>query len=394
MVLLLIGAGLVQHAGAQPTPYTVTIAAGAFDRVGTVVSFPLPQVPDNDSYYLVDDTGTRLPVQIDAQGTARTIIDRMDAGTTNTYRLVAGPAPDARVEVKPRDGTVDLAAGGQHVLGYQAEPTLPNDSLAPVYRRGGYLHPVHTPAGQRVTEDFPPNHAHHHGIWTAWTRTAFEGRTPDFWNMQDSTGAVVPMALDTIWGGSVYGGLRARHRYVDRSASQPRTALREAWTVRVYNTAERDYHLFDVTSIQTAGPNPLTLLTYHYGGMAVRGRREWHGAGNTVFLTSAGKDRSNGNETRARWAYIGGEVENGQAGVAVLSHPANFRAPQPVRIHPEMPYFCFAPPQLGDFSIQSGQPYVAQYRFVVFDGRPDAHQLDRLWNDYVYPPGVTVTTAE
>ena len=388
--LLLLGTAAVIPAGAQPTSYTITITAGAFERVGTVVSFPLPQAMDDGPYYLLDDAGTRLPVQIDAQGTAHTIIDRMAAGTSNTFRLVTGPPSDMRVDVTERSGAVDLSVADRHVLGYQIDPVLPHDSLASVYRRGGYLHPVHTPTGRRVTDDYPPGHPHHHGIWAAWTRTAFEGRTPDFWNMQDSTGAVVPLALDSAWAGPVHGGFRARHRYDDRSATEPRTALRESWDVRVFDTGAHDYHLFDVTITQSTDANPLQLLTYHYGGLAVRGRRAWHGAGNTAFLTSAGKNRQNGNETRARWAYIGGGVEAGQAGVAVLSHPANFRAPQPVRIHPEMPYFCFAPPQLGDFAIRPGAPYVARYRFIVFDGRPDAQELDRRWNDYAYPPGVTV----
>jgi hypothetical protein len=389
-----MGVVSVRSVRAQSTPYTVTITAGAFDRTNTVVSFPLPEPADTTSYHLVDEAGNQLPVQVDARGAASVIIDQMDAGTTNTYQLATGSTSTATIKAHERNGAVDVMQADQLVLRYRAEAQLPDTSLPSIYRRGGYVHPVHTPSGQRVTDDYPPSHAHHHGIWAAWTRTAFEGRTPDFWNMPDSTGAVVPMALDTTWSGPVHGGLRARHRYVDRSAAEPRTALHEAWALHVYNTPEGDYHLFDLSTTQSAGPNPLKLLPYHYGGMAVRGRRAWRGTNNTVFLTSAGHDRSTGNETRARWAYIGGNAERGQAGVAVLSHPSNFRAPQPVRIHPEMPYFCFAPSQLGAFSIRPGQPYTARYRFVVFDGPPDDGLLDRLWNDYAYPPGVTVSVVE
>jgi hypothetical protein len=41
-----------------------------------------------------------------------------------------------------------------------------------------------------VTDDYPANHKHHHGIWFAWTRVDFEGRKTDFWNMGDGKGTV------------------------------------------------------------------------------------------------------------------------------------------------------------------------------------------------------------
>jgi hypothetical protein len=279
------------------------------------------------------------------------------------------------------------------------ERPLPRPALDSIYLRGGYLHPVRTPSGRVVTGDYADGHAHHHGIWAAWTNTEFRGRTPDFWNMHDSTGAVVPMALDSTWGGPVQAGLQARHRYVDRSAAEPVTALYEQWTLRVYDAGSKpegfSYRLFDLQVKQTtASESPLVLPPYHYGGVGVRGRDAWYGADNAHFLTSAGNDRANGNETRARWTYIGGEVEGQRAGLAMLSHPTNVRSPQPVRIHPEMPYFCYAPSQLGRWAIQPGTPHVARYRFVTFDGPPSAEALDRLWTDYAYPPTVTVTVTD
>jgi hypothetical protein len=46
----------------------------------------------------------------------------------------------------------------------------------------------------------------------------------------------------------------------------------------------------------------------------------------------------------------------------------------------------FAPTQAGEFVIKPGEPYVARHRIVVFDGPPNREELDRLWNDYAYPP--------
>lgn len=395
LVGLLLGSG---PAGAQPSgsAYEVTVAAGDLDRRGTVVSFALPSALPAVDHHLEAPDGTAVPLQV-GDTRAWFVLDRLAAGQERTYRLVSGSAAADSVGLARKRRSLALSVDGAPVLRYWTdERPLPRPELDSIYLRGGYLHPVRTPSGRVVTGDYAEGHPHHHGVWSAWTNTEFRGRTPDFWNMQQGTGAVVPMALDSTWQGPVQAGLTARHRYVDHSAPEPTTALYEQWTVRVYDVpaAEGDYRLFDLTVTQTtASESPLILPPYHYGGMGVRGRDHWYGAGNAHFLTSAGKDRSNGNETRARWTYIGGEVEGERAGLAVLSHPDNLRSPQPVRIHPEMPYFSIAPSQLGRWAIEPGRPYEARYRFVVFDGPPDAAHLDRLWADYAYPPTVTVSRA-
>jgi hypothetical protein len=397
--LPLIVAGLLLGpvlAWGQEPGYDVTVAAGNLDRRGTVISFPLPAALPEDGYHLEGPDGTTVPLQV-GDTRAWFVLDRLPAGEQRTYRLVEGEAGADSVETNRQGRALDVSVDDQPVLRYWVdERPLPRPDLDSIYLRGGYLHPVRTPSGRVVTGDYAEGHPHHHGVWSAWTNTEFRGRTPDFWNMQQGTGAVVPMALDSTWQGPVQAGLTARHRYVDYTAPEPTTALYEEWTVRVYDVpaAEGDYRLFDLTVTQTtASASPLTLPPYHYGGVAVRGRDAWYGPDGARFLTSAGRDRSDGNETRARWTYIGGAVEGTQAGIAVLGHPDNVRAPQPVRIHPKMPYFCYAPSQLGRWAIEPGRPHVARYRFVVFDGPPDPAMLDRLWADYAYPPTVTVSRA-
>lgn len=383
-------------AGAQPADpaYTVTVAAGGVDRHATVVSLVVPRALPAGAYHLEDDAGRRTPLQVDGRR-AWFVLDRLAAGAERTYQLRAGAAPAKGVEVVRQGRTVSLVLGDQPVAQYWARPRpLPDATTDSLYLRGGYLHPVRTPSGRVVTGDYPADHRHHHGVWAAWANTSFEGRSPDFWNMGKGTGAVVPLALDTTWAGPVQAGMQARHRYVDRSAGAPVTALYERWTLRAYRVgaaAPSPYRLVDLALTQsTASASPLIMPAYHYGGVAIRGPDAWYGASHARFLTSAGHDRATGNETRARWTYMGGMVDGQQAGIAMLSHPTNARSPQPVRIHPEMPYFCYAPPQRGPLAIRPGGAYAARYRLVTFDGPPDPALLDRLWTDYAYPPAVTV----
>src|SRR5262249_4044152 len=155
--------------------------------------------------------------------------------------------------------------------------------------------------------------------------TEFEGRHPDFWNMGDSTGSVEFDGIANSWSGAVHAGFTARLRYVDLSAPTPVNVLNEGWLVRAYAIREQPCTMFDIVSTQqTAGNSPLLLPDYRYGGIAVRGHRNWRIKENVTFLTSEGKDRIAGDNTRARWCAIFGNVDGAVAGIAAFGHPDNF----------------------------------------------------------------------
>lgn len=397
VLLLMTLSACAARVGDSGPEYRVRVEAGAYERSNTPVSFAWPVGLEPDAAILVDARGDRIPVQVDGQGRGWFVVDALPAGKARNYRLASVDSVRQVDGVKVSDygGTLAFRVDDRPVFQYHAvESLLPRQDIDLKFERGGYIHPVFTPSGKLVTDDFPPNHVHHHGIWAAWTSTKFQGRTPDFWNVGDLTGTVVPAGLDTAWGGPVHGGLRARHKYLDLSAGNPTPALDETWEVRVFDTRSGvdPYWIFDLSVVHmTATDSALYLPEYRYGGVGFRGNRAWDGEENAFFLTSEGKDRTNGHATRGRWVHVGGYVDGQLAGVAILDHPENFRAPQPMRIHPTEPFFNYAPSQAGDWAIEPGEPYVARYRFVVSDGPPDSTEINRLWNDYAHPPLVTVT---
>src|SRR5207244_6787804 len=121
-------------------------------------------------------------------------------------------------------------------------------------QRGGYVHPLLTPSGTIVTDDYPPKHKHHHGVWSPWTKTRFEGRSPDFWNMGEKTGTVEFVDFGPSWGGPIAAGFSAKHRFVDLGAKpDPKAALDETWNVGVYRPFQGipAYHVYDLISTQT-----------------------------------------------------------------------------------------------------------------------------------------------
>ena len=218
--------------------------------------------------------------------------------------------------------------------------------------------------------------------------------------MGNGTGTVEFDGLLSQWDGPVHAGFKSLHRFVDLIAKPKKVALNETWRIQVFaiknfnkkSKKRPSYYLFEMESIQScAGTNKIQLPQYRYGGLGFRGHGEWNGKENSFFLTSNGEsDRIKGHATRAKWCHISGKTDGKLGGVGILCHPSNFRFPQPMRIHPTEPFFNFAPSQTGDWEIKPGKDYVSRYRFVVTDGKPDTPLLERLWNDYAFPPRVEI----
>jgi hypothetical protein len=385
------GTGSFVHA--EPT-HDVTVSAGKFDRVETAVQVKAPAgLPD---FADLDDGAGHVSHFEVHDGVGWFIIRDLKAGESRTYHVVALPkgfgTDSQTVAVKKDTGTLHVAIRGKDAFVYQSDKTPLPAGFEPEYQRGGYIYPVMSPSGRLVVDDYTPIHKHHHGIWSPWSKTEFQGRHPDFWNMGDKTGTVEPVSFGREFSGPIAGGFHAEHRMVDLSAKpKPVVALNEQWDVTSYSVGAggRPYYLFDIAiHQQCATASPLSLLTYLYGGLGIRGNRNWVGAANCVFLTSEGKDRANGNKTQANWAYIGGKVDGQMSGVALFCAPENFRAPQPLRLHPTEPFLCWSPAQAGDFQITPDKPYAARYRILVIDGDPDKALFDRVWNDFATPPEV------
>jgi len=316
------------------------------------------------------------------------------AETATAASKPAGREPGFPVRLEcGKDSVVTVMLRSKPVVTYRGGRGMLPAGVPVEYRRGGYLHPLVTPAGAVVSGDYPKNHLHHHGLWTAWTRTSIDGRSPDFWNMGQKKGRVEMVEWLGARESADGAEIRTLHRYVDLTAPTPETILLEGWTVRVPATPPGKPHRIDLTVRQTnATSHTLTLPEYRYGGLGFRGLDAWDGAPNCRFRTSEGlTDRVKGNESRGRWCWIGGSATTaagavGTAGVVLLAHPSNFRFPEPMRIHPTEPFFCWSPQQAGEFALPPRGVHAMRHRILVADGEPDPAEIEREWLEWSKEP--------
>lgn len=411
---LALAAGAVASAAAESEQVlaTLTVHAGASERLDTPVSASLDGlVLDPASRVLelrevVRERRVPTPAQVAGAFLPRLwwiLKGETAAGATRTFELVARRPNEASERsgatvTALNDGeTLTLGVGGRPAVRYQYAPIPAPPGASPLYSRGGFLHPIWSPGGGVLTRIQPPDHVHHVGLWNPWTRTRFEGRKIDFWNLADGQGTVRVKALLSTTSGAVFGGFRALHEHVDLQApGGPKVALTEEWTVRVWS-AERDSGAWLVDFVSKMSPatdSPLEIEEYRYQGFGFRAAAAWDDETATL-LTSEGRDKSDGNATRARWCDVRGPVEGGQAGILFMSHPANYNHPELIRIWPtgmnegkENVFFNFNPAMDRDWTLEPGRTYTLRYRMLVYDGALDAARADRHWRDFAHPPRV------
>lgn len=291
------------------------------------------------------------------------------------------------------DDTIRVTLRGKPVLQYIKKAQDVPEGIPEYFNRSGYIHPVYTPTGQELTGDYPADHAHQHALFFAWVKSKFNGQKVDFWNQAKDLGKIEFREVVNLSREEQKVAFSVKHAFMAKDGDKWVDALHETWTVTVHQTPA-DHFLFDIVSVQQcASDKPLGLAEYHYGGMAIRGNYEWlkekedHSihSGDLQFFTSEGKDRWEGNHTHPNWVAFSGKIDGQDVSAAVFCSPENFRAPQPVRIHPNKPYFCFAPMVDGAFKIEPGQEYVSRYRYLVTSNATDVNMIQEHWNEYAKP---------
>jgi hypothetical protein len=310
---------------------------------------------------------------------------------------IASVCAGQRLSVEQTNSTMVVSQDGHDVLTYNKRSPQVPAGIDPVYRRSGCLHPVRSPQGRSVTEMFPFDHPHQHGIFSAWVKTTYDGQPVDFWNLAGNTGRVLHERVVSVFNEQDAAGFEVDliHR---AQAKRPVDVLRERWRITVHAT-DGDFTCFDLDTSQFAlTDKPLVVNKHRYGGIALRGPTSWltssdrelreradHVSAPSGFLNDLGSDRIEGNHQHAKWVALWGHIDGHPVSVAMLSHVNNFRAPQATRLHPTKPYFCFTPCVDDAFVIDQDHPYVGKYRFLITDAMPDPELIQQQWSMWCNP---------
>jgi hypothetical protein len=300
------------------------------------------------------------------------------------------------LRVDTADGALTISKGHHPLLTYVYKTVYPPPGIDTAYKKSGFIHPLYTPHGQILTRIQPPDHYHHYGIWDPWTHILYKGDTIDCWNLATRKGTqrfARFISISKQLGSQEFEALQ-QHVAIHKDGTEE-VFLDDHLNISIF-AWDSTYYLLDITiQLTPVTLDPVTLLTYRYGGLGWRATAEWN-CDNSEVLTSEGMDRRHADNSKARWCIVQGALGNDYGGIVMLSHPDNFNHPEPLRIWPDTSngrgdlFANFSPTKDRDWRLLPGRSYTLRYRWVIFNGHFTKQQAESAWQYFANPPHVTV----
>jgi hypothetical protein len=307
------------------------------------------------------------------------------------YRLEKEKPTDHNpVQLIENEEQLEVYQNGTKIIGYQKALKGVPEGVSETYQRNGYLHPVNTPKGKRLTRIQPEDHYHHYGIWNPWTHTLFEGDTLDFWNLNKKQGTVRFAKLLKKNTGPIFSEIEVLHEHVVLKDGANKVALNEIQNIKTTPLSDTQY-LMDITiNYECATEESFKIIQYRYGGFGWRTTEEWDNQ-NSRVLSSEGNTRKTADGSTARWCIVDGKLGQGYGGALMLSHPENYNHPEPLRVWPEDMYgrgdlfVNFATTKTTDWTFEPGKKYTLKYQLIVYDGTMETTTAEQAWKQFAEP---------
>lgn len=274
----------------------------------------------------------------------------------------AGLCAESRFQFRDiSPASVELTEDGKPVYVYNYGETQGQD--APADRaRCCYLHPVYTPDGVVVTDDFPKDHYHHRGVFWTWPIVAADGETYDAWLIK---------------------GVRQKfRRWIAREAGDKsaRLAVENGWFTEKREILRESV---EITATPSSGPRrelefnlrfealgtPVELRgepteNKGYGGFCVRFAPRQQ----TTITTDKGREAKDTNMAPHPWAQLSGVFEGGPAGLRIDIDPSTPGYPDGWCLR-HYGFLGVNFPGLEKYTLEPGKPLGMKFKVTVFSGR-------------------------
>ncbi len=278
-------------------------------------------------------------------------------------------------------GTLTITEKGKPVLTYHYGDQLPF-GLDAGLTRSCYIHPLYSLDGEPLTDDFPADHLHHHGLFWAWPVIGVRGVRSSNWEPAD------PLLRQRF----VRWALRetddkGAHLAVENAwrLGEKETVLEETVSLNVH-PATALARAIDVEIVLRPVGGPLELRgapadNKGYGGLCFRGAPLLRGA---EMTTDRGRIEEDSVGEPFLWVDLSTKSDPGpdagRVGVAVFVHPR----------HPGQPLAWLARnsyagvlnpswPGLAGTTLAEGTPVTLRYRIYVHRGDAEAARVGEAY---------------
>lgn len=274
-------------------------------------------------------------------------------------------------------GLLTVQEGENNILTYRFGDQL-KPGVDSKYVQSCYIHPLFSPDGQPLTDDFPEDHFHHHGLFWTWPVVRTRGLTTSTWEPK------LPR-LRQHFG-----------RWLKREAARDSFLLgaenswklegkevvaREIVTLHVHPAGKAGRAIDLELSLEAVG-GPLELQgtpdqNKGYGGLCFRGAPMFMAA---TMTTDKGVLKEDAVHTPFLWA----DLSTADGGLAIFVSPD----------HPDFPtkwmvrasyagIINVSWPGLGSAVLQPGEPVILRYRIYVHRGDAETGGVKTAYSQYI-----------
>jgi hypothetical protein len=305
----------------------------------------------------------------------------------NPANHTAGTATLNPIQILETDEGFVITEGKAKVMFYQRQ----HKSMDGKYSRANYIHPLYGLDGEILTEDFPPDHPHHRGIFWAWHQVWLgDKKLGDSWAANDFLWDVYDAKILTVDSQSSALQIQVHWKsplWTDANGKQ-KAFVKETTTIRVYR-AQDDIRKVDFEISLLALEDNVRIGGSEdekgYGGFTTRIRLP----DGLSFTGSNGPVEPNTLSVEAGpWLDFSGNFDkNGKiSGLTILCHNS-----LPVYLQrwilrrkgsAQNPVY----PGRHPILLSREKPLVLRYRLIIHRGNVHDINLDKLQADYNSEP--------
>lgn len=284
--------------------------------------------------------------------------------------------PKSPFSIKETPEGIELYEDGNIVFFYQKEPKRVSEK----YSYNNYLHPVYNLKGEIITEEFPPDHLNHRGIFWAWHQLYIDNQNiGDGWMMEGISEEVTDVKTKI---NSKNVQLNTRVLWKSSLWQNGKPFMEEEAAIIVRRNEEETRKIdFEITlkplttGIRIGGSDD----EKGYGGFCVRLKMPE----DMVFTSEKGPVKPQNLQINSGpWmdfsAIFGKSSE--KSGLTILCHPSvpNYPAPWIIRQTGSMQNIVFP----GRHLINIDKPLVLRYRVIIHSGDAQSLNIDKLQSEY------------
>jgi hypothetical protein len=346
----------------------------------------------------VDDSSAAVPVQLvrdtTEDGLAREGAERLVAvvpprqGAEGPRRFAPRPVGNEPADAgssfrleATSDASLGLWDGDSPVLVYNhgmivAENVPEND---PRRTRSCYIHPLHGLSGEVLTEDFPRDHYHHHGVFWTWPHVRIDGREYDLWTDRGIKQRFVRWLGRE--GGPVAGVIGVENAWF---TGDQKVMIERIW-IRAYK-AGGDTRSIDLEFTWVPVDKPITLWGAggkSYGGLTVRFAPPSRKDPSTVITVPSGPTTGDLPDTPLAWADFTSKFGDcpHASGAAIFVPPSHPDYP-PTWLTRHYGPLCVGWPGVHPKTFAPGKPIRLSYRVWIHKTAVETGDIQRAYDAY------------